>query len=169
MGVVLSAYVYTIKDIQGNPRTEGWITVTFRPDYRPGGDFFDLSPYFRFIEHTVAYPMSGTEEWSPQPNDSDFPSVLTPISHRIKLMGIQSAAISVLISGQGIQVASGTLLTTSGIAGVQSGFAVIGTLFSGRIAGAIAGTLGMNGPLYSEVVSGRAVSGAVAKLHVIGY
>lgn len=60
MGVV-SALQYTLLDEAGNPRTEGWFVLDFTANYPQGGQAFDLSPYFRQIEHILTQPISGSE------------------------------------------------------------------------------------------------------------
>jgi hypothetical protein len=59
MATVVSAYTYTIVDQMGNPRTEAWLTLEYGESYVVGGVAFDLSPYFRRLEHVVTEWMSG--------------------------------------------------------------------------------------------------------------
>ena len=168
MGTVVSAVVYTVKDNMGNPFTQGWFTVEFRDTgYTPGGEVFDYSAYIRRIEMLVANPISGSDNGMlVRPNATDFP--MDAASARLVLDRMASSIVALNISGIGIRIASGTLLTTSGIAGVQSGFAVIGTLFSGLIVATASGDVAV-GSLRAELLSGVAVSGIRAITYVMGY
>lgn len=133
MGVVVSALVYTQKDVAGNPRTEAWLTLEFSGVYATDGQFFDLSPYFRRIEHAAVFPMSGGEARAPisgaatvhvasgsklqmTPVVADYTA---PVSARF-LIGAQS-----MLSGTGhfIDVLSGLAASVSG---VRFGARVIG-------------------------------------------
>lgn len=125
MATVLSALVYTLLDQAGNPRTEAWLTLQYGEEYANGGVSFDLSPYFRRIDHIATFPMSGGTTRSeilpavatqsvasgtrvtPIPRFEDYG---TPVSARFELAalhrgltsGIWSGAVSVerpLVSG----------------------------------------------------------------------
>lgn len=169
MAVVVSSLTFVKVSTGGTPVTEGYFLIEYRAaGYRPGGEFVDLSPYFRNIQMAITQPVSGALMHVARPNGADFPSGTTPVSARFELHYMASSIVTINMSGIGIRVASGTLLTTSGIAGVQSGFAVIGTLFSGLITANTSGDVAV-GVVFSEIVSGVAVSGTRFYAHVIGY
>ena len=59
MSAIISSTVFTIVDQAGNPRTEAVLVCEYRENYEPGGIAFNLSPYFRRIEHILTSPISG--------------------------------------------------------------------------------------------------------------
>lgn len=135
MGVT-STLIFTRVDEAGTPRTEAWLTLDFSGSYAgdggyAGGQAFDLSPYFRRIEHMELQPLSGatlrdvvsggTREFrSGQhvlfvPVVEDYPN---PVSARIQLWGHPLPFISgsPATSGFGItQLVSGPAAAISGI------------------------------------------------------
>ena len=166
---IISSIVFTKKDISGNQWVEAHILFEFRNAYVPGGEAVDLTPFFQRVELPVGGPNIASGQASgylPRVNAADIPG--NPGSSRIQLFYGASGIVTLNISGIGVSVASGTLLTTSGIAGVQSGFAVIGTLHSGSISATASGVLGV-GVASVEVLSGQATSGFRTYQSYLGY
>lgn len=161
MGVVISGITFTRRDINGNRFVEMWGIVEFNDllsGYRPGGESFDFATSgggMRRIERIMALPSSGALGGiSVQPNYTDYPGPAG--SGRITLA-------TPLISGVGIQIASGTQLFLSGqlLSGNISG-QVRASLFSGAIAGEVT-------TVYRELLSGVSVSGVRANVIILGY
>lgn len=154
MAAVISSLVYTVKDLQGNNRVEGWILCEFREQYLPGGVAIDLRSSFRYINTWEATPASGAVYVLPVAADDSYPGANTQ-SGRVVVWGLASNAFSVV-------VLSGTVIATSGInSGLASGLRTVVTGISGSI------EAGLNTP-FAELLSGVQLSGARYKLHVIG-
>lgn len=112
---VVSALVRTFLDQVGNRFTEGWITLELTGAYTVGGQAFDLSPYYRRIEHINAELMSGGQLRAPASGAGVYSGVAfqsgswvqpmpvfedygTPASTRFQLLGVPASIIAT--SGQ---------------------------------------------------------------------
>jgi len=160
---IISADVFSIRDISGNVRTEAWILFEFDDaEYNTGGEIIDLSPYFRRVEHVLANPLSGAFDYVPRINAGDFPAGGANLgSGRLELLGVGSSSVTVNTSGVGVEVVSGTqVLVLSGDR--------LSPLFSGSMVAQATSFFPADG-VFAEIASGIAVSGTRAKLHVLGY
>ncbi len=164
---VISAIVFTKRDIAGNNWVEAWILWEHtQAGYTPSGENINLTPYFTRVEMAMARPASGALNYSPVPTGGDWPG--NAGSGRMSLFYAASGVI--VASGVGISIASGVVLMTSnqggGGASYLSGTALIANLHSGSITA----QLNINAGLAQvEVLSGVAVSGVRSYIHVLGY
>lgn len=155
---IVSSLVYTMQDIAGNKRTEGWFLCEYRDaTYSTGGEIVDLGAYFRHAEVLQASPVSGAINLIPQINEADYPADGAALgSGRVQML--RPAA-----SGLGGYIASGWQPFLSGtfLSGITSGL-TLGILVSGalRIAGPVN---------FEELTNGLAASGVRYRLHVVGY
>lgn len=87
MAVVLSNYSYTVLTETGEPRVQAWLLIEFRAaSYQPGGEFVDLTPYFRKAVAGVFGPVSGAiQDKIFQMNDSDLSGAAGLVSARIQI------------------------------------------------------------------------------------
>lgn len=165
MGVVVSSLLFTKADIAGVLWTEGWFVAEFRDTggatsglgYQGGGELFDLTAYYRRLEHWQALPLSGVSAYRPEPNYTDVPTGF-PGSARIRLMGMGISGVVVnILSGQ-IAFQSGAILSAQ----------VSGQVFLKALSGALQADVG-TGTAPTELVSGIAISGTRILLHTLGF
>lgn len=152
---IISADVYVLKDMAGNPRTHGWFLYEFQGTYVDGGIAADLSTYMRRVMGIMANPASGALKYIPFPNEVDFPADAR--SGRVQLFFMGSGAVTVNTSGVNVTITSGQNQPLSGVTAV----------WSGQMTGqAVAWDPNR---AFAEVVSGIAVSGTRARLFALGY
>lgn len=165
MGVIVSSLLFTKADIAGVMWTEGWFVAEFRDTggassgvgYQGGGELFDLSAYYRNLQHWQALPLSGVSAYRPEPNYTDVPTGF-PGSARIRLMGLG-------ISGITVQILSGQQAFQSGaILSAQAS----GQIFLRALSGVLVGDVG-TGAAPTELLSGVAISGTRVLLHTMGF
>lgn len=135
MSTIVSALTFTKVDQAGNPRVEAWLTMQFGEAYADGGVAFNLSPYFRAIEHIQTSWMSGAAARAPISGASVlsggaiasgsklqahpvFQDYTTPLSTRFTLQGVMVGVSGFGAIGVGVQdVGSGALVAA--VSGVR--------------------------------------------------
>ena len=150
MADIISAQVYTLLDVGGNPRVEGWFIWEFQENYVTGGVAANLSEYFRRVEQMLVSPVSGATYFQPRVHDTSIPG--DPRSGLIQLWGVAS--------GAGVSIASGIQGFVSGqlLSGNISG-QVYFALFSGRLAAQTT---------FAEIADATAVSGTRVRIFALG-